>query len=161
MLYLFIAVACVVADQLTKIYLYGKQMSLIGDFLWLKNVELNYGAGWSMFSGARWFFIIISFIIAGVIIFLLFEKKHFNSKFFKVTLGILLGGLVGNLIDRLFMGGVRDFLAFNFFDFPVFNVADIAITVATVMLVIYIIFLHDKKDKTKEQQYNGKNSDSK
>ena len=161
MWYLIICIVLFGVDQLTKVLLYGKEMSLIGDFLWLKRVPLNTGAAWGSFDGGRWVFIVLSVVIAGIIIYLLFSKKHFNSKFFKITLGVMLGGLLGNLFDRIVYAGVRDFLAFNFFDFPVFNVADIAITIATIMLMIYILFLHGKNEK-KDQigEDDGTNNNS-
>lgn len=137
-------------DQLSKIFLYGIDKSLIGDFLWLKTV-FNDGAAWGMFSGARWVFIIVSSIMAVLIVYLLLSKRFFNSKFFKLSLAILFGGLLGNLYDRIFLGGVRDFIFLKSINFPVFNVADIAITIGTIMLVIYILFLHNKNPKTEKQ----------
>lgn len=137
-------------DQLSKIFLYGIDKSLIGDFLWLKTV-FNDGAAWGMFSGARWVFIIVSSIMAVLIVYLLLSKRFFNSKFFKLSLAILFGGLLGNLYDRIFLGGVRDFIFLKSINFPVFNVADIAITIGTIMLVIYILFLHNRNPKTEKQ----------
>lgn len=137
-------------DQLSKIFLYGIDKSLIGDFLWLKTV-FNDGAAWGMFSGARWVFIIVSSIMAVLIVYLLLSKRFFNSKFFKLSLAILFGGLLGNLYDRIFLGGVRDFIFLKSINFPVFNVADIAITIGTIMLVIYILFLHNKNPKIEKQ----------
>jgi len=163
MTYLIIGIVVFGFDLLTKSLLYGKEASILGDFLWLKKVGLNTGAAWGSFDGGRWIFVGVSVVAAAFILYLMFSNKYFQSKFFKVSLGILLGGLLGNLFDRLVLGGVRDFLAFNFFDFPVFNVADVAITVSTIMLIVYIIFLHDtSKTKTKHEGENadGKNNNS-
>ena len=161
MSYLILGIIIFGADQLTKVLLFGKEMSLIGDFLWLKRAGLNTGAAWGSFDGGRWIFVAVSVVIAGLIVYLMFSKKHFKSRFFKLSLGIMLGGLLGNLFDRIVLGGVRDFLAFNFFDFPVFNVADIAITVATIMLIVYIIFFYGKDEarlKTKGETDDGKDN---
>ena len=135
-------------DQLTKVLLYGKNMRLIGDFLWLKTV-FNEGAAWGSLSGAKWFFIIISAIAAVVFVYLLISKKYFKSKFFKLSIGFLLGGLLGNLFDRIIYSGVRDFIYLKFINFPVFNIADIAITVGTIMLIVYILFIYSKTDGKK------------
>jgi signal peptidase II len=71
-----------------------------------------------------------------------------------IGLAFVLGGAVGNLIDRIFLGGVRDFIRFDFFDFPVFNIADSFLTVGCVMLAVFILFLYRPKGENK----NGKKS---
>lgn len=153
--YIILAIIILGVDQLTKVLLYGQNMSLIGDFLWLKTV-FNKGAAWGSLEGGRWFFIVMS-VIAGILfIYFLLTNKHFKSKFFKLAIGFLLGGLLGNLIDRILFAGVRDFIYFKFINFPVFNVADIAVTIGTILLIIYIIFLYTKTDgkkiKTKDEE---------
>ncbi len=161
MSYLILGLVIFGFDQLSKVFLYGKEMSVLGDFLWLKRVGLNTGAAWGSFDGGRWIFVAVSFVVAGVIVYLMFSNRFFKSKFFKITLGVMLGGLLGNLFDRIVLGGVRDFLAFNFFDFPVFNVADIAITIATIMLVVYIIFFFGKdKANVKNKGENDEKNDN-
>ena len=65
------------------------------------------------------------------------------------------------MYDRIAIGGVRDFLAFNFFDFPVFNIADVAITVAAIMMVIYILFLDNDKVKNKGTKKVGEHDGTK
>ena len=152
MSYIILAIIIFGFDQLSKIFLYGFNQSLIGDFLWLKTV-FNEGAAWGSFAGGRWIFIVISVLCAGIFIYLLISKKRFNSKFFKVSIGFLLGGLLGNLFDRIVFAGVRDFIFFKFINFPVFNVADIAVTVGTIMLIIYILFLYPKNNINREETY--------
>ena len=80
---------------------------------------------------------------------MLISKKYFKSKFFKLSIGFLLGGLLGNLFDRIIYSGVRDFIYLKFINFPVFNIADIAITVGTIMLIVYILFIYSKTDGKK------------
>ena len=148
--YIILGIIIFGIDQLTKVLLYGHNMSLIGDLLWLKTV-FNKGAALGSFSGGRWFFVIVSIIAGIVFIYLLLSNKNFKSKVFKVSIGFLLGGLLGNLFDRLFFAGVRDFIYLKFINFPVFNIADIAVTIGTIMLIVYIIFFHSKTEKTKEK----------
>ena len=154
MSYIILAIVIFGIDQLTKIFLYGFDKKLIGDLLWLKTV-FNEGAAWGSFSGGRWIFIAISSVCAVIFVYLLISKKYFQSKLFKVSIGFLLGGLLGNLFDRIFLAGVRDFIYLKFINFPVFNVADIAVTAGTVMLIVYILFFHAKNsknvDETKEK----------
>ena len=109
-----------------------------------------------MLSGARWIFIIISIaaIIILPIILYKYRKLHF---LFGFSMSLIIGGAIGNIIDRLFSGnGVTDFIEFAFVDFPIFNVADICVTVGAVMMFIYLVFI-DKtffmtKDSKKEKE---------
>lgn len=156
--YVILAIIILGIDQLTKVLLYGQNMSLIGDLLWLKTV-FNKGAAWGSFVGGRWFFICISIIAGIVFVYLLFSNKYFKSKFFKVSIGFLLGGLLGNLFDRIVFAGVRDFIYLKFINFPVFNVADIAVTIGTIMLIVYILFLYSKiENNSKKLDKKGDNS---
>ena len=118
--------------------------------------NFNLGAAWGMLSGARWIFIIISIaaIIILPIILYKYRKLHF---LFGFSMSLIIGGAIGNIIDRLFSGnGVTDFIEFAFVDFPIFNVADICVTVGAVMMFIYLVFI-DKtffmtKDSKKEKE---------
>lgn len=128
-------------DQITKILanLYLDNIILIKNFFNVTYVE-NTGAAWGILANNR-------VILIGVsIIALLFINKYINSEteFNKLTIasyGILLGGIFGNLIDRIFRGYVIDFLNFNIFgyDFPVFNIADTLIVVGIVLMFIEVI----------------------
>ena len=151
-----ISVLIIVIDQITKFCLYGMSCSLIGDFLWLEST-LNTGASFGMLKNGTVFFIIFSLPMIAIMIWLIISKKYNFGKFFKITLGIMLGGTIGNLIDRIAFGGVRDFIYFKSINFAIFNVADIAITVATIMLVVYLLMqLFKKKDDIKDKNKEAK-----
>ena len=140
---LVICLIVVMADQLTKILLMDVSFTYIPYVLY--NVPtLNDGAAFSMLSGARVFFIIFTTIVLFIIGIFLFTNKFSKSIFFKLTLGVLAGGILGNFIDRYFIGSVRDFLYLEPFGF-ICNIADVAICVGTAMLCIYIIFMHKFK----------------
>ena len=149
---IIIAVLIVIADQLTKYFLYGINMSLIGDFLWLEEA-FNTGASFGMFKNGTLFFIIISTPLIALMVWIIFSKKPIFTKFLKASVGVLLGGTIGNYIDRIFLGGVRDFIYFKSINFAIFNVADIAITVGTIMLAVYFIIdiIKDFKNKDKKE----------
>ncbi len=149
---IIIAVLIVIADQLTKYFLYGINMSLIGDFLWLEDA-FNTGASFGMFKNGTLFFIIISTPLIALMVWIIFSKKPIFTKFLKASVGVLLGGTIGNYIDRIFLGGVRDFIYFKSINFAIFNVADIAITVGTIMLAVYFIIdiIRDFKNKDKKE----------
>ena len=109
------------------------------DFTFVKNK----GAAFGMLSDHRWVFMSVSVIFIAGLIFILKSAKDEHT-LYKVSLAMILGGGIANMIDRIFVGYVVDFIEFTFFDFAVFNIADSAITIGMVCLIIYFIFI----DKT-------------
>ena len=87
----------------------------------------------------------IAIVVLPIILYR-FRKLHF---LFGLSMSLIIGGAVGNMIDRLFRGYVIDFLEFTFIDFPVFNVADICVTVGTVLMFIYIVLSTKRSLPTK------------
>ena len=141
---LIITLLCALLDQIIKIIVMGtmginSSIPIIDNFFSLTYVE-NDGAAWSIFSGNRIFLIIIS-IIALVLIYLYFFKNQNLKKFELINYSILIGGIFGNLLDRIKFGKVIDYLDFNIFgySFPVFNFADICIVISVILLLIYSI----------------------
>ncbi|GAA4339470.1 signal peptidase II [Pigmentiphaga soli] len=141
--WLMIAGVVVVLDQLTKIvidrtFAYGHRMELL-PVLDLTRVY-NRGAAFSFLAGAagwqRWFFTALALVVAVVIVWML--ARHGHQRLFAWALALILGGAVGNVIDRLLHGHVVDFILAHYrgWFFPAFNVADSAITVGAVMLVL-------------------------
>ena len=102
-------------------------------------LAFNYGAAFSFLSDAggwqRYFLSIVAAIASVFIIFMI--KKHKNELYTALGLSLILGGALGNLFDRLFLGHVTDFLYFHFNDYywPAFNVADSAITIGVVIMI--------------------------
>ena len=111
----------------------------------------NSGAAWGIFSGRPIFLIIISIIVIALFIaFYVLRLRKFKDKislWLSVSLGFIAGGCFGNLIDRIAFGYVRDFINFDFMNFPVFNVADICLAVGIILLFIYFIFFYSKEEK--------------
>ena len=137
-------------DLLTKEIFYLTDYTILPYIIGTRTVDgLNTGGAFSMLSDQTWFLILISLIfIAIIVIFDLVSK--IKSKIYDVAVGFIVGGAVGNLIDRLFLGGVRDFIYFDFWQiFPTFNVADSFLFIGTVFLVIYTIFIYKPKDDKK------------
>ncbi len=124
----------------------------------------NYGAAWGIFKDARWVFIVATSVALVVLPIVLYKLRRVHT-LFSLSLSLIIGGAAGNMIDRVFLGYVVDFLEFTFIDFPVFNIADVAIVVGTFMLAFYVIFLDktlfvDKKKKTEgEDEANDGASD--
>lgn len=108
----------------------------------------NTGAAWSIFEGNQTMLIIISVLsIILIKIYAFFEKS--NYLFLHVSLGFILGGALGNLFDRVIFGYVRDFIKFEFINFPVFNIADAFLTIGVFFLIIsyIILMIRDSKNE--------------
>ena len=141
--WLGVALAVVLLDQLTKTLISGtfqlNDSRTITPFFNLVRAH-NTGAAFSFLAGAagwqRWFFIGLGAVAALFIVWLL--KRHGGQRLFGWALALILGGAVGNVIDRVLHGHVVDFLQFHWGSayFPSFNVADSAITVGAVLLIL-------------------------
>ena len=136
-----VALAVIVVDQLTKFYVYGYwlfkdniALPVINDFLYIKLVK-NTGVGFGIMQGQNNIAIWITIIFIGLIIYYLDEIME--NKNTAILAGLLIGGAIGNLMDRICMGFVRDFIAFTFW--PAFNAADAAITIGGIGLIIYFL----------------------
>jgi len=143
MLYLLLAVIIAVADQLVKhwavLNLRGRgTVEFIPGILNLFYAE-NTGAAFSMLRNQRWLFISVSVIAVIAIIYIILLRK-IRSVWGLLPLSMVLGGAVGNLIDRIFTGYVVDMFEFAFIRFAIFNVADIFVTVGGVMFCIYYLY---------------------
>ncbi len=147
--WLGLALVILLADQFTKVLIVGSfqlgDSQTVSSFFNLVRVH-NSGAAFSFLASAsgwqRWFFTAIGIGAAGFIVYLL--RSHPGQKLFCFALALVLGGAVGNVIDRVLYGHVIDFLDFHwdalaplFFEghFPAFNIADSAISVGTVCLI--------------------------
>ena len=104
-----------------------------------------------MFSGSTVALIIISVIIIALLGVYVFASKTKNALFY-VSLGLIVGGAVGNLIDRIFLGYVRDFIKLEFMNFPIFNTADCFLTVGVICLVVYYLIEVVKESKKKKER---------
>ena len=142
-LILAIILGAVCADQLTKwlavIYLQGEpSFPLWKDVLHFTFVK-NEGAAFGMLSNHRWVFMIFSTVaIIGLLIYLLrFRPK---PRLVQITLAMIIGGGIGNMIDRILLGYVIDFIDFTLIDFAVFNVADSFVTVGAFLLMGYLVW---------------------
>ncbi|TYQ15578.1 UNVERIFIED_CONTAM: signal peptidase II [Acetivibrio alkalicellulosi] len=150
MLWILIIVLIASLDQLTKHMVInnielGNSITMIENFFYLVHWR-NKGAAWGIMQDKTTFFIVATIIIS---IFLGFFMHKNDNKVLRFSLAMILGGAIGNLIDRIFRPeGVVDFLNFYFgsFNFPAFNVADSFITIGTIVLAIYIIFIYKEKE---------------
>lgn len=154
-----LTVAVLIADLVSKALLDGKTMDVINGFFGFVSVH-NTGASFGLFAGAQTFFIIISVVFAlGMLAFDLFYKRKFGANgWYYVGFTLILGGLLGNLIDRIAFGYVRDFIHLEFMDFPVFNIADISLTIGCICIIVFLLFFCRTDSKKKESASNLENS---
>lgn len=150
---LLIGVLIAVIDQIIKIFVSQNLKSagtvnVFGDVFKLTYVE-NRGVAFGMFQGMQWIFVILTLAMLGFLIYLMFKKRP-KAKLFYVSAALIIGGGIGNLIDRVFYGYVIDYLSLSFFP-PVCNFADYCITIGVFLLAVYLLFFTDAiKNKKKE-----------
>lgn len=121
---------------LVRTLLANREIVVIPNFFSLFYAK-NPGAAWSLFSGNRLFLILITFLFLGFLYFF-FLKDQTLKQIEKVGMGFLIGGIVGNLVDRIFWGYVIDYLSFTFFrySFPIFNFADTCIVLSIFFFIL-------------------------
>lgn len=139
---ILIIVAIIAADQFSKYLAVTNLMNkasitVIERFLSFTYVE-NVGMAFGMLKNQRLFFIISTSIIALVILYFIF-KSYKKNLLISICLSLIFGGAIGNLIDRIRLGYVVDFIHFRFFP-PVFNIADSAVVVGAIALSVAILF---------------------
>ena len=142
--YLFLSILIILIDQLTKYFIYYNYKKLINkDFILFKLAFVkNYGAAFNIFSGSRIFLSFISIIFSIILIYLIFRKGYSNSLEY-YSYSFILGGTLGNGLDRILNGYVIDFINLNYINFPVFNIADISINIGFLFL-LYNIFKNNR-----------------
>lgn len=134
----------IVVDQILKFLVsnfipYQSDIELIPNFFYITNVH-NDGAAWSILSGNVLLLALLG-VVALVLIYYFFLKDKTLSKMETVLYSLLIGGIVGNFIDRIFLGYVVDYIGviLGSYYFPIFNFADIGIVIAVLMMIIFSI----------------------
>ena len=142
--FLSLSIFIVLIDQFTKyLMFYYKTLFINKDFLLFKlDFVKNYGAAFNRFSGSRIFLSLISILFSILLIYLILRKNTLNS-FEIYSYSFILGGTIGNGIDRIFKGFVIDFINLNIINFPVFNIAEISINIGFIFFV-YSIFKNNR-----------------
>lgn len=137
-------------DQVTKIAavnkLSGKPFVLIDGVFEFHYIQ-NYGSAWGMLSGKTFFLIVVTLLVMALIVYA-FIRTPKNKKYALLCVCevVLLAGALGNFIDRIMLGYVRDFLYFSLIDFPIFNVADCYVVVSAIAACILVVFVYKDED---------------
>ena len=142
--FLTLSIFIVLIDQFTKyLMFYNKKLFINKDFLLFKlDFVKNYGAAFNILSRSRIFLSLISIFFSILLIYLICKKNTLNS-YELYSYSFILGGTIGNGIDRVYKGFVVDFINLNIINFPVFNIADISINIGFFFL-IYNIFKNNR-----------------
>ncbi|MBE6693212.1 MAG: signal peptidase II [Ruminococcaceae bacterium] len=152
-LWLIVIALCVFADQLTKyiavMFLRPVDtVPIIKDVLHLTYVE-NPGAAFGMLKDNRWIFMIISVVaIAAMLVYLV--RRTSTSKLEGFAISLIVSGGIGNMIDRVFLEYVVDFVDFRLINFAVFNVADSFICIGAGLLILHVILLTVEESKAEK-----------
>ena len=140
-MYILIAGVIAIVDQFTKWLVttnigYNHEIQIIESFFYITYVK-NKGAAWGILQNQRLLFVGITIlVIIGVLYLIAKEKKNYN----KLVLSFILGGALGNFIDRIFRGYVIDYINITeVMDFPVFNLADSFIVIGVIILIIFYL----------------------
>lgn len=145
-------------DQITKYFAEkmlasGKIQGFIPNFVQFRYAQ-NTGMAFSMLSGARWVFVVLTVAVCAGVLYYMFANKC-KSLWLYWSLGVVVSGGVGNLIDRVRFGYVVDFIEPIFTDFAVFNIADCAVTCGAVSLVSYLVIDLIMDIKKPKENSNG------
>ncbi|MGI6160484.1 MAG: signal peptidase II [Christensenellales bacterium] len=148
MLALILAAVLVVIDQIIK-GIVSANLKPVGSVEFIPGIinftyVENRGAAFGILQNQRWFFIIITVIACIGVIYMLFKYGK-TSRMLYFGLTLILGGAIGNFIDRLFSGFVVDFIELAFVNFAIFNFADCCVTIGAVIVSIYFLFIDGSK----------------
>lgn len=149
-LYLLLAAGLVVVDQLVKAWVVahiavGETVAFLPG-LALTHLQ-NDGAAFSILRGQQWFFYLIT-VVSLIVVYWLWRDAG-TSRFYKLSLALILAGTIGNFIDRVRFGSVTDMFETTFMNFAIFNVADACLTVGVIMVVIYLLFMDGKGEQSR------------
>lgn len=149
----FLIIGIILIDQLSKFYIQqtmtiGMSHPIITDVFHITYI-LNPGAAFGILENQRLFFIFIAIVMIFVVAYI-YPKIPSNSSLLRLGVALLVGGAIGNVIDRVKFGYVVDF--FDFRIWPIFNIADITIVIGVTLIIYSMIFLSNIKDENNESR---------
>ena len=155
-----IVAVSVILDRVSK-YIVVRDLKPIGEKPFIDgfigfNYTENTGAAFGMMKGMRWVFIVISTAAIILIAVWLVKKRKEIPALLGISLSMVIGGGIGNQIDRIISGFVVDFIEFQFIDFAIFNIADCFVTVGVALAIIDMLFINRKSFDT---LFGGKKDD--
>jgi len=159
MYYYLLAAIMLFIDQCSKYAVahnmtVGQQVTVKPHVLYITSSR-NTGAAWNILEGQTWFFYIISIVVVAIIIYYM-QKIGRHRLLLGISLNFILGGALGNFLDRIFRGEVVDFIHvyIGSYSYPIFNIADASLVIGVILLLLFTL-LDGKKEKTHGE--NGEN----
>ena len=149
MLFAFIVAICAIfADQMMKLWVISilelhQSMSGVKGLFDLYYIQ-NEGASWGILAGQRTFFIVLTVAAVCYLVHLIMKEQS-KISLTLLAYGLLLGGAIGNLIDRIRLGYVIDMIRLSFIEFPIFNIADACLTIGVILLIVDIVLAGEKE----------------
>ena len=148
---IILGICIILLDQITKVILIGKNITVIPNVLNFTYTE-NTGVAFGIGSNNLLFIIIVNIIVLGMIIKFIKEREEQVNFSILISLILILSGGIGNLIDRIVRGYVIDFIDINLFNFPNFNIADISISIGIISLIFILCNSILKEKKAEEEK---------
>ena len=145
--FIFISLLICLLDQFSKYIIIINYNSIINNDLIFFTIDYlkNYGAAFNIFSGSRIFLSTVSIIFSFVLIYIIL-KNNINRTIELLSYSFILGGTMGNGLDRIINGYVVDFINLNFINFAVFNIADVSINIGFILILYNLFKLRHKHD---------------
>jgi signal peptidase II len=149
-----ISVAIIIVERIVKLYVVGnlrlgEAVPVIGNLLVITRSE-NIGAGFGILKGYNFVFLFAAFVVLLLIIY--FYNMIIHDRLLTLAFSFILGGTVGNMIDRIFYGYVIDYISLSFW--PTFNISDAALTVGAVLLIVYMC-MWEKNPKEEMKRFGS------
>lgn len=144
---LIVANVIIIVERIIKFYItqylrIGESIPVLGNVLMITRTE-NLGGGFGVLAGQTVIFIAAAVVVLGLVLY--FYNTIIYDRLLIFATAFILGGTVGNMMDRLFYGHVIDYINFAFW--PTFNLSDMSLTVGTVLLIIYMYLWQKPKDE--------------
>ncbi len=148
----FFMVFLAALDQILKLLViknikpYHDEVKVLGNYIVLYHIK-NSGTAWGLLSNRIPFLIVVT-IVVFIFIFILYHNLDFRSRYLPIIicLTFISGGAIGNMIDRIRLHYVTDYIYIKFINFPVFNFADMCITIPVFLLLLFMIFKYNSDD---------------
>ncbi|MEK0313092.1 signal peptidase II [Cohnella sp. 56] len=156
--YYLVAAVVFVIDYISKKLIehnleLNEQVKVIGNFFYITFIH-NRGAAFGILQEQRWFFLVITVAVVTAIVIYLGRSHRNNRRLMLAALALILGGALGNFLERAIYGQVVDFLQFNFgsYTFPIFNLADSAIVVGVCLIILDSLLTPTQTQENKNEQ---------
>ena len=156
-LYTAIILAIILLDVITKVLTvefiaYGESIPVINGILNFSHIH-NEGAAWGMLANHRWVFLVVSSVTI-IALSLYLYLGHAQNKLYGISISMIVAGGIGNMIDRISLGFVIDYIEVKFIDFPVFNTADSFVCIGAGLLILALLL--EIVEETKKQKGKDK-----